>query len=95
MIFTGHRPAFLLIKRTGSSGPWLLWDNKRTGYNGDNDALRPNSNATEYNGSTYRWVDLLSNGFKIVDNSVDFNNSGETFIYLSIAEQPFKYANAR
>jgi hypothetical protein len=95
MIFTGHRPAFLLIKRTGSSGPWLLWDNKRTGYNGDNDALRPNSNATEYNGSTYRWVDLLSNGFKIIDNSVDFNNNGETFIYLSIASQPFAFANAR
>jgi hypothetical protein len=40
-------------------------------------------------------MDILSNGFKIRDNSVQINGNGNKFIGIAFAEQPLKYANAR
>jgi hypothetical protein len=40
-------------------------------------------------------IDLVSNGFKIRDASAFDNSSGDTYIYMAFAENPFKYANAR
>ena len=39
-------------------------------------------------------VDFVSNGFKWRDNNAGYNNSA-TFVYLAIARESFKYANAR
>jgi len=46
-------------------------------------------------GHTWSAKDFLSNGFKIRGNNYALNYSGDTYIYLAFAEQPFKYANAR
>jgi hypothetical protein len=94
-VYTGFRPAFVLTKKSSASGEWVMWDNRRSGYNVDNDFLYANTNNSEYNGASYPRLDLVSNGFKMRDNSADTNGSGATYIYLAIAEQPFKYANAR
>ena len=94
-VYTGHKPSFVMVKRTDSGGEWVMWDNRRSGFNVDNDFLYANDSRAEYNGSTYVRLDLTSNGFKMRDNSADTNGSGATYIYLAIAEQPFKYANAR
>jgi len=91
----GFRAAFVLTKKSSASGEWVMWDNKRSGYNVDNDFLYANASNSEYNGASYPRLDLVSNGFKMRDNSADTNGSGATYIYLAIAEQPFKYANAR
>ena len=94
-VYTGFRPAFVMVKRTDSGGEWVMWDNKRSGYNVDNDFLFANTPATEFNGLIYVQLDLTSNGFKMRDNSADTNGSGATYIYMAFAENPFKYANAR
>jgi len=91
-VFTGFRPAFILVKRTDSTGNWGMMDNKRSGYNEKSDLLYPNANFAEDSGSTYP-TDLLSNGFK--NRNTSFNASGGTYIYAAFAEAPFKYANAR
>ena len=96
-VYTGFRPAFILIKKTTSTDDWLIHDNKRVDRGVDSNAiddyLRPNlSNAEGDDGES---VDFLSNGFKWRINSGLRNQSGQTYIYLAIAEQPFKYANAR
>ena len=50
-IYTGFRPAWILIKKTSGAGSWYMHDNKREGYNGTahnyaNDVLEPhNANA--------------------------------------------------
>jgi len=86
----GFRPAFLLAKSVDSTSSWYIFDNKREGYNPDNDSLLADTTGTE---PTTDIVDLLSNGFKL-RRSAD-PNIAETFVYLAIAAQPFKYANAR
>ena len=90
-VYTGFRPAWVMIKNVDSTPYWTTMDNKRVGYNVDNNQLYPNSNEVE---STSDYMDIVSNGFKLRSND-DNVNSSATFIYLAFAESPFKYANAR
>lgn len=94
-VYTGFRPAFLMIKKVAAAD-WLLYDSKRYGYNAvyGNAVLYPAEAITEEYQSS-RMVDLVSNGFKIWTNNANLNTSGSDYIYLAVAEQPFKYANAR
>ena len=92
-IYTGFRPAFVLWKRaTGSSNSWNIMDNKREGYNPQNDLLFPDSSTSESNVTDQ---ELLSNGFKLRTSGAGRNANNETFIYAAFAESPFKHANAR
>ena len=87
-------PAFVMIKNTTTAANWVMWDSKRPGYNLNNDPLYPNLNDAE--GSSYRVVDFLSNGFKLRDPGGDVtalkdtNSDGDTFIYAAFAENPFQ-----
>ena len=95
-VFTGFRPALFIQKRTDTSGNWYIFDNKRSGYNVDNDMLVPNVSDAEYDGETYPRLDFVSNGIKWRDSGSSVHNaSGGTYIYLAFAESPFKYARAR
>ena len=40
-------------------------------------------------------IDLLSNGFKVRNTDGSVNSSGGEYIYLAVAESPFKHTNAR
>jgi len=85
-VYTGFKPAFIMIKETGTSGNWLIQDNKRLGYNASNAELYANLTSAE---STADRTDLLSNGFKARINSGENNGSGLTYIYMAFAENPF------
>ena len=91
-VFVNHRPAFLLIKRTDTTSNWTLLDSQREGYNADNDQLFPNSASLE---TTTDLLDLLSNGFKLRATDASVNASGGTYVYISLASNPFKYSRAR
>ena len=95
-IFTGFRPAWILIKRTSSAADWILFDSKRYASNlgyGNSAYLFPNTANAE---ATTEDIDILSNGFKLRQASGYFNNpSGGNFIYFAFAESPFKNARAR
>jgi len=95
-VFTGFRPAWVLIKCSSSSSTnWLLLDNKREGYNSAQDVLFPESTAAEETNAA-KTVDFLSNGFKVAATAnVSTNASGGSYIFLAFAENPFKYSNAR
>jgi hypothetical protein len=89
-VYTGFRPAWLLIKRSSASGvDWILHDNKRAGFNVNDDYLAANTTATEVTGNTYQNIDLLSNGFKMRGSGTGTNTSGETYVYMAFAEAPF------
>jgi len=84
--YTGFKPAFILIKRTDVAKNWYINDNKRLGYNPSNPYLSPNITAAE-TGATE--IDILSNGFKIRQSGTGHNQTGGTYIFMAIAENPF------
>jgi hypothetical protein len=92
-IYTGFRPAWVLIKRYNTTGNWLLYDSVRIGYNQSNYYSLPDLNNAEGSGDNY--IDMLSNGFKPRVASQSINVSGSTYIYAVFAEYPFKFTNAR
>ena len=90
-VYTGFKPAWIMLKDTNSgSAGWMMFDNKRLGYNVDNNALYPNANAAEGTGDD---VDLLSNGFKARSTDAGINTSGNSYIYLAFAAAPFVGTN--
>ena len=83
-VYTGFKPAFVLIKLT-SAGGWVIWDNKRDTFNVADSLLFPHaSNAETVTGEQ---IDILSNGFKARSSNFP-NNSGSTLIYMAFAENP-------
>ena len=85
-VYTGFRPAWILIKNTNASQGWNPYDNKRAGYNNANYRLVANTNEAEY---TSEVLDILSNGFKIRTDGEWANGSGHTIVYMAFAESPF------
>ncbi len=88
-IYTGFRPAWVMIKKTNSSGSvnWYIFDNKRSPVNAVDDFLKADTNDAE-GGDGNGYLDFLSNGFKFKTTNIGTESSG-TFIYMSFAEQPF------
>jgi hypothetical protein len=93
-IYLGFRPKWLLIKQTDVSRNWILIDSARNTFNIVNLPLLPNDAGAEYT-STTTVFDFVSNGFKIRANHVEANGSGNTYIYMAFAENPFKNSLAR
>jgi len=88
-IYTGFKPAFVMIKKTtGTDGWWQIEDNKRSPENVAIKAIFANVNDTEYSGANYA-TDYLSNGFKIRNSTAGSNTSGQVYIYMAFAENPF------
>ena len=85
-VYTGFRPAWVMIKRTDGTNSWVIYDNKREGFNVDNDALQANGNNAE---GTSDDLDFLSNGFKMRTSGVGENGSGNSYIFIAFAESPF------
>ena len=86
-----------MIKRTDSAGNnWVILDTSRDTYNAAGLYLYPNLSAAEddYRASTGP-VDILSNGFKQRSTLTNVNASGGTYIFMAVAENPFKLSLAR
>ena len=89
-VYTGFRPAFIMLKRWNATSAWMLFDTKRLGYNADNNALNPN--LTDAAGST-DYLDINSNGFKFRTSDSLVNHSGGYFLYMAFAEFPTVSSN--
>ena len=87
-VYTGFKPAFIMVKTTAVSDEWNIYDTKRSGSNPNNDALYASSNVVEDAGSTYAFMDMVSNGFKL-RRATHSPNKASTYIYMAFAEQPF------
>ena len=92
-VHTGFKPAFIVLKNRDAGGggnSWVINDNKRMGYNTDNKRLRVNSQGQEDDSGR---LSIFSNGFKLTQTYDEANQSGNTFVYIAIAETAYKYAN--
>jgi hypothetical protein len=82
-IYTGFKPAFINIKAKSRSESWYMFDNKRIGRNPDNEQLYSDATSTE---ATTDYIDILSNGFKLRQNNVGLNGTGETYVYMAFGQ---------
>ena len=86
-VYTGFKPAWVMIKRSSGTSQWEIHDNKRPEYN-PTDFLLAESTSAENTGADA--IDFLSNGFKCNTGSRDNTNyNGSTHIYMAFAEHPF------
>ena len=90
-VYTGFKPAMVILKSSTSSADWELADNKRTTSGGNviDKELKPNTSDAETGGTDGRYIDFVSNGFKLRQAFGNWNGSGETYIYMAFAENPF------
>jgi hypothetical protein len=91
-IYTGFQPKLVIVKNTSAVGSWMMLDTTRSPYNLQNNELYAESSSAEATGGT-RWA-ILSNGFQITNTGTSVNTSGNTYIYMAFASNPFKYSNA-
>jgi hypothetical protein len=86
-IYTGFKPAWVMIKETGNTNDWMIWDNTRFPLNPTNNSLFANLTQGD-NGSSID-LDVLSNGFKCRTTNSQINRSSGSYIYMAFAEHPF------
>jgi hypothetical protein len=90
-IYTGFKPAFVMIKRTDSAFGWYIYDSVRDPENENTKALLPSESDAENNEAG---MDLLSNGFKLRNTGAGRNPSGGNIIYMAFADSPFVSSKA-
>jgi hypothetical protein len=90
-VYTGFKPAFVMVKTTSSTNDWVIHDAARNPDNVVTHFLYPNLSIDE---QTLFNVDFLANGFKWRAGNLT-NESGSSYIYMAFAEHPFKEALAR
>ena len=91
-VYTGFRPAWLMVKISSGQNEWILRDNKRDIDNSTNHTIYPNLGNAEAGGSG-EGIDFLSNGFKLRLSAGSLNGNNSTYIYMAFAENPFVNSN--
>ena len=94
-VYCGFKPAFVMIKRTDTTGEWWMYDNARGSTNPIPRMLLANSSGVENEDSASYLLDFLSNGFKWRSGLSASNGNGGTYIFAAFAESPFQTANAK
>ena len=89
-VYTGFRPAWVLCKKSSSTGNWNITDTKRNTGNPHGKQIEINSDGAEFDNER---LDILSNGFKHRASGSDLNGSATSYIYVAFAEAPFVNSN--
>ena len=83
-VYTGFKPAFLMVKNAAATGSWILTDTTRSTFNITSHMLQANASAAE---TTDAYFDILSNGFKVRSTS-SYVGHAVNYIYMAFAEEP-------
>ena len=89
-IFTGFKPAFILIKSSNepqAGQSWFIYDSSRDPGNTATQTIQANVNTGEQ--TNVAPIDILSNGFKLRTNTGRINGSNGEYVFMAFAEQPF------
>tara|TARA_B110000285_G_scaffold55206_1_gene62857 strand:+ start:90 stop:1130 length:1041 start_codon:yes stop_codon:yes gene_type:complete len=82
-IYTGFKPAFVMVKNASASQNWYMLDNKRDISNVCDSYVTADNTTAE---QTYTLADFLSNGFKLRDTGGASNASGNNYIYMAFGQ---------
>tara|TARA_X000001382_G_scaffold126369_1_gene112927 strand:- start:334 stop:1413 length:1080 start_codon:yes stop_codon:yes gene_type:complete len=90
-VYTGFKPAFILIKNLDATQVWIMYDIERKSFNQDAavNSIYASETSAEYTGASYHNLDILSNGFKIRLTDASQNGSGVDYLYMAFAHNPF------
>ena len=86
-VYLGFKPALIIIKNSAGTDNWWIIDNKRSPFNQVERALLPNEPDAESTSDVD--LDITAQGFKVLSSSGRTNASGNKYIYMAFAEQPF------
>ena len=84
-IYTGFKPAFIITRNVTSAVNWGMFDDKRNSFNVVQNVLLPDNSASETTG-TAKYFDFLSNGFKVKNDSLQYNGTNEKHIYMAFGQ---------
>ena len=89
-VYLGFKPRFIMIKSTTATGSHVMWDSKRSPFNGMDDYLVAAEADAEGTNGIFT-IDALSNGFKLMNTGANngLNQAGTTCVYYAFAENPF------
>jgi len=87
-VYTGFRPAYVLIKKSSAVGEWHIYDTARGTYNLTSNWLNADTTGAE-SGAGNNGLDILSSGFKLRSADGNTNTSTATYVYIAFAERPF------
>jgi hypothetical protein len=88
-VYTGFKPAYVLLKRIDAAQEWQVYDTQRDPFNVADHRLVPNTSGAESILTGDNNLDFLSNGFKLRQANGGMNASGSPYIYMAFAENPF------
>jgi hypothetical protein len=89
-VYLGFKPRFIMIKSITATGSHVMWDSKRSPFNGMDDYLVAAEADAEGTNGIFT-IDAVSNGFKIRNTGANngLNQSGTKYLYYAFAENPF------
>ncbi len=82
-VYTGFKPSIIIIKNIHGTNNWMIFDDKRLGYNPDNNVLHPNTNDAE---QTDDEIDIVSNGFKLRLSNQETGHNGHRYLYYAVGQ---------
>ena len=91
-VYTGLEPKFLMVKNVGAGGGWAMMDRVRYPNNVVRNKLWANLNDGVVTAEDI--VDFDSNGFKWRTADSSYNDNNNTYVYIAMAQNPFKYGRA-
>jgi hypothetical protein len=83
----GFEPSWVMVKRTDSTGNWVIFDNKRNSTNPSGVPLRANTSDAEVTTWNNDYMLFNTTGFEARGDASDVNASGGTYIYLAIVKE--------
>jgi len=86
-VYTGHQPAWILLKWADGAENWSIYDTTRNPINGPNDSVLVIDavNSENVGGDD---LDVFSNGFKFNRTPNRTNKHGEPYVWWSFAKHP-------
>jgi hypothetical protein len=84
--YCGFRPALVILRRTNAAENWVMVDSARNPYNVANLRLYADTTNADITSTTH---DFLSNGFKLRASDGGVNASGNPYVFMAFAENPF------
>ena len=88
-VHTGFKPAFVIIKNKNGTDNWNIYDDKRLGFNTNYSFVFANGSNAENTTTSTANLDILSNGFKVRASTGHLNTSGNTYLFMAFAKNPF------
>ena len=88
-VYTGFKPALVMIKRITNAESWVFYDTSRDTHNPTATRAWADLNYGDST-NTSHYIDILSNGFKVRSGGGLLGASSNEYFYWAIAENPFQ-----